>query len=170
MDRGGRLGSRAAAAVAAAAAAALGVGFVLRAPAAPRQVRFEIAALGDLAYVDSPRISPDGGWLAYQSDESGRSEIYVRQFPGPGGRWQVSTAGGSEPWWSADGRSIFYLDGDENMVSVAVRAADVFTAGLPQVLFEARLYQLICATATWWRATVNVSSRCRRWKVRQSHR
>jgi hypothetical protein len=88
-----------------------------------------------------PRFSPDGRWIAYQSDESGRSEIYVRQFPGPGGRLQVSTSGGSEPWWSADGREIFYLDEEENIVSVAVRAADVFTAALPEVLFKARLCQ-----------------------------
>ncbi len=86
-----------------------------------------------------PRFSPDGRWIAYESDESGRSEIYVRHFPGPGGRWQVSTSGGSEPWWSADGREIFYLDEEENIVSVAVRAADVFTAALPEVLFKARL-------------------------------
>ena len=84
-------------------------------------------------------FSPDGRWLAYESDESGRFEIYVRQFPGAGGRWQVSTAGGAEPWWSADGRTIFYLDGEENLVSVAVDAADAFTAALPEVLFEARL-------------------------------
>jgi len=95
-------------------------------------------------FLDSrPRFSPDGRWIAYESDESGRSEIYVRQFPGPGGRWQVSTSGGSEPWWSADGREIFYIDGDENLVSVAVRAADVFTADLPEVLFEARVTQRI---------------------------
>jgi len=95
-------------------------------------------------FIDSrPRFSPDGRWIAYESDESGRSEIYVRQFPGPGGRWQVSTSGGSEPWWSADGREIFYLDGEENMVSVAIRAADVFTAELPEVLFETRLIQRI---------------------------
>jgi len=88
-----------------------------------------------------PRFSPDGRWIAYDSDESGRFEIYVRQFPGPGGRWQVSNSGGSEPWWSADGREIFYLDEEENIVSVAVRAADVFTAALPEVLFRARLCQ-----------------------------
>ncbi len=88
-----------------------------------------------------PRFSPDGCWIAYQSDESGRDEIYVRQFPGPDGRWQVSTSGGRNPWWSADGREIFYLDGAENMVSVAVRAADVFTAALPEVLFKSWLYR-----------------------------
>ena len=90
-----------------------------------------------------PSFSPDGRWFAYESDESGRAEIYVRQFPGPGGRWQVSTAGGSEPVWSADGREIFYLDAGEKLVAVAVRTADAFTAALPEVLFEPRLFQRV---------------------------
>jgi Tol biopolymer transport system component len=90
-----------------------------------------------------PSFSPDGRWFAYESDESGRSEIYVRQFPGPGGRWQVSTAGGSEPVWSADGREIFYLDAGEKLLAVAVRTADAFTAALPETLFEARLFQRV---------------------------
>ncbi len=95
-------------------------------------------------YSDSrPKFSPDGRWFAYESDESGRAEIYVRQFPGPGGRWQVSTAGGSEPVWSADGREIFYLDAGEKLVAVAVRTADAFTAALPEVLFEPRLFQRV---------------------------
>lgn len=60
-----------------------------------------------------PRFSPDGKWLAYQSDQSGRSEIYVRPFPGEGARVPVSTAGGSEPLWDRTGRTLFYraLDG-----------------------------------------------------------
>jgi len=53
-------------------------------------------------------FSPDGRFLAYQSDESGRDEVYVRAFPGPGGRWQVSTEGGVEPRWSGNGSEIFY--------------------------------------------------------------
>jgi Tol biopolymer transport system component len=90
-----------------------------------------------------PSFSPDGRWIAYESDESGRPEIYVRQFPDPGGRWQVSTSGGSDPRWSADGREIFYLDTDDRVVSVAVGTADAFTAALPEVLFEAPVYQRI---------------------------
>jgi Tol biopolymer transport system component len=90
-----------------------------------------------------PSFSPDGRWIAYESDESGRPEIYVRQFPGPGGRWQVSTSGGTEPWWSESGGEIFYLDGDENLVSVAVRTGETFTAALPEVLFDAGLFQRI---------------------------
>src|SRR4029077_12600233 len=55
----------------------------------------------------SPRFSPDGSWLAYASDESGRYEIYVQPFPGPGGKWQISTEGGREPVWARDGE-LFY--------------------------------------------------------------
>jgi hypothetical protein len=55
----------------------------------------------------------------------------------------VSTAGGSEPVWSADGREIFYLDAGEKLVAVAVRTADAFTAALPEVLFEPRLFQRV---------------------------
>jgi Tol biopolymer transport system component len=53
-------------------------------------------------------FSPDARFMAYSSNESGRSEIYVRRFPGPGGKWQVSTAGGADPHWSADGKEITY--------------------------------------------------------------
>ena len=88
-------------------------------------------------------FSPDGRWLAYQSDESGRPEIYVQQFPEAEGKWQVSTAGGTEPVWSPDGREIFYLDSGQNLVSVQVEIGDSFNAGLPDTLFEARLVPLI---------------------------
>jgi len=59
-----------------------------------------------------PRISPDGRWLAYQSNEAGESEVYVRPWPGPGGKLQVSPGGGSLPQWSADGRRLYYRRGD----------------------------------------------------------
>jgi Tol biopolymer transport system component len=60
-----------------------------------------------------PRLSPDGRWIAYMSNESGKFEVYVRPFPGvDGGRWQVSTNGGSSPLWSPDGRELFYRNGD----------------------------------------------------------
>ncbi len=58
--------------------------------------------------VEDPRLSPDGRWLAYDSDETGRSEVYVRPFPGPGGRVQVSARGGAFPMWSPDGRRLYY--------------------------------------------------------------
>jgi Tol biopolymer transport system component len=89
------------------------------------------------------RFSPDGKWFVYQSNESGDSEIYVRPFPGPGGQWQVSTNGGVEPRWSDDGREIFYLDATRNMVSVPVELGQTFEAGLPEILFEGRLFPVV---------------------------
>jgi Tol biopolymer transport system component len=95
-------------------------------------------------FIDSrASFSPDGGWFAYQSNESGKFEIYVRPFPGPGGRWQVSTDGGQDPHWSHDGREIFYLDANERLVSVSVQTAPAFRAGLPDPLFEPRLFSII---------------------------
>jgi dipeptidyl aminopeptidase/acylaminoacyl peptidase len=88
-----------------------------------------------------PSFSPDGKWIAYQSDESGEWEIYVREFPGPGGRWQVSTDGGTDPHWNGDGREIFYLDADEQLASVAVETAPDFRAQLPETLFDPQLFQ-----------------------------
>ncbi len=90
-----------------------------------------------------PVFSRDGSWVAYQSDESGRPEIYVQQFPEARGKWQVSTAGGTEPVWSADGSEIFYLDAVQNLVSVQVSTGETFKAGLPEVLFEAHLVPVV---------------------------
>jgi hypothetical protein len=59
----------------------------------------------------TPRVSPDGRWLAYASDESGMLQVYVRPFPGPGGRTQISIAGGTEPLWTRDGQHLLYRDG-----------------------------------------------------------
>jgi eukaryotic-like serine/threonine-protein kinase len=81
-------------------------------------------------------FSPDGRWLAYVSDESGRQEVYLRPFPGPGGRLQISTEGGIEPVWARNGRELFYRNGDKMMV-VAVETKGEFAAAKPKVLFEA---------------------------------
>ena len=62
----------------------------------------------------APRFSPDGHWLAYVSDESGRYEIYVQPYPGPGGKWQISTEGGTEPVWNPNGRELFYRSGEQD--------------------------------------------------------
>jgi eukaryotic-like serine/threonine-protein kinase len=80
------------------------------------------------------RFSPNGRWLAYTSNESGRDEIYVRPFPGTGGTAQVSTAGGGEPVWSRDGRELFYRSG-EAVMAVPVSTEAAFAAGLPRRLF-----------------------------------
>jgi len=83
-----------------------------------------------------PALSPDGRWLAYLSDESGRSEVYVQAFPGPGGKWQISTDGGGELVWARSGRELFYRNGDKMMV-VPVQTQGMFTPGKPQLLFQA---------------------------------
>jgi Tol biopolymer transport system component len=81
------------------------------------------------------QFSPDGHWIAYQSDESGRPEIYVSSFEGPPGKWQVSTAGGTDPAWSADGKELFYLESDR-MMTVPVQLGATFTPGTPHPLFR----------------------------------
>jgi Tol biopolymer transport system component len=83
----------------------------------------------------SPRFSPDGRWLAYISDESGRYEVYVQPYPGPGGKWQISTEGGMEPIWNRNGRELFYRNGDK-MMGVEIDTQPNFTAGKPRMLFE----------------------------------
>ena len=82
-----------------------------------------------------PRFSPDGHWLAYMSDESGRFEIYAEAFPGPGEKWTLSTEGGKESVWSRDGTEIFYRDGDRMMV-VPLQIEPTFRPGAPRMLFE----------------------------------
>ncbi len=88
-----------------------------------------------------PMFSPDGRWLAYTSDESGRAEVYVRAFPGPGGKWQVSTDGGVYPLWAPSGRELFYRSGDKMMV-VPISTAPELRPGTPVVLFEEPYHKL----------------------------
>jgi Tol biopolymer transport system component len=83
----------------------------------------------------APRFSPDGHWLAYVSDESGRYEVYVQPYPGPGGKWQISTDGGTEPVWNPNGRELFYRSGDK-MMAVDIATQPGFTVGKPRMLFE----------------------------------
>jgi len=83
----------------------------------------------------APRFSPDGHWMAYVSDESGRYEVFVQPYPGPGGKWQISTEGGTEPVWNPTGREIFYRTGDK-MMSVDIATKPGFTAGKPRMLFQ----------------------------------
>jgi Tol biopolymer transport system component len=84
------------------------------------------------------RFSPDGRWIAYTGDESGRPQVYVVPFPGPGGKWQVSAAGGSYPRWRGDGRELFFLSPDGKIVSVVVDGTGAaFRSDAPRVLFTA---------------------------------
>jgi serine/threonine-protein kinase len=83
----------------------------------------------------SPMVSPDGMWLAYGSDESGRDEVYLRPLPGPGGKRQVSVNGGTEPLWSLDGDELFYRGRDGAFYSVAIRTSPSLSVGQHTILF-----------------------------------
>ena len=87
----------------------------------------------------APHFSPDGHWLAYVSDESGRYEIYVQSYPGPGGKWQISTEGGTEPLWNRNGRELFYRNGNK-MMAVEIRTQPSFALGSRRMLFEGAQY------------------------------
>ncbi|HEU5250327.1 MAG TPA: hypothetical protein VFW15_10115, partial [Thermoanaerobaculia bacterium] len=82
------------------------------------------------------RFSPDGRWIAYASDESGRIEVYVTDYPGKRGRWQVSTDGGMQPSWRADGKELFYISPDQAIMSVAVRIGETFETTPAVPLFK----------------------------------
>jgi len=88
------------------------------------------------------QVSPDGKWLAYQSNDSGRPEIYVRPFPNvDGGRWQISSSEGMQPAWARSGRELFYVAGDARLMSVAIREENgVFAAGNPTVAVNGPFY------------------------------
>jgi Tol biopolymer transport system component len=83
-----------------------------------------------------PMLSPDAKYVAYTSNESGRFEVYIRQFP-QGGKLQVSTSGGQQPHWRGDGKELFYVDGD-NMMATPVSLSPRFSVGIPTKLFEHR--------------------------------
>jgi Tol biopolymer transport system component len=83
-------------------------------------------------------ISPDGRWMAYVSDESGKPEVYVQSFPTPGDKYQVSTSGASTCTWSRDGKEMIILGLDITVFAVPIRTAPVFEAGTPRALFKAR--------------------------------
>ncbi len=83
----------------------------------------------------SPKFSPDGRWLAYCSNESGKPQVYVQAFPGPGAKIQVSNDGGTDPVWKRTGGELYFRNGDK-MMAVSVSTAPTFTAGRPQMLWE----------------------------------
>ena len=86
------------------------------------------------------QFSPDGRWVAYRSNESGRNEVYVAPFPGPGGKWQISTAGGDSPRWQHDGTEIFYLSPDNKLMTAAVNGKGAsFEVRVVKPLFETRI-------------------------------
>jgi eukaryotic-like serine/threonine-protein kinase len=88
-------------------------------------------------------VSPDGKWIAYSSNESGVDEIFVRSFPGPGGKWRVSTASGKFPAWSRTGHELFYLSLADGRIMVANYTIqdDAFRAAKPRVWSDRQVLQ-----------------------------
>ncbi|MDX6306403.1 MAG: hypothetical protein QOI77_3372 [Blastocatellia bacterium] len=85
-------------------------------------------------------FAPDGRWVVYESDESGRKEVYVQSYPRSGAKWQVSTGGGSQPRWRSDGKELFYLGPDRKMTAVEVSTdGATFVPGTSRALFETRI-------------------------------
>jgi eukaryotic-like serine/threonine-protein kinase len=102
----------------------------------------------------SGQFSPDGRWIAYQSDEDGKQEIYVQRFPGPGGKVQISTAGGTQPRWRADGHELFYIGLDGRLMATPISFVEggaAIKAGPSLPLFSTHLV----AEATVTGITVN---------------
>jgi len=91
-------------------------------------------------------LSPDGRWLAYASDETGRFEVYVQNFPGGGGKRQVSNGGGNTPRWRWYGRELFYYAGDGKLMAVQVKSGESFEVGATVSLFEFRAGTLLSTT------------------------
>lgn len=85
------------------------------------------------------RFSPDGRWVAYTSDASGKPDIYVRSFPSGNGLWQISTAGGDSAQWSSDGKELFYMAPDRNLMVVPVNTRGTFSYGEPKALFTTKV-------------------------------
>jgi hypothetical protein len=110
--------------------------FAILEPDGDRRPRPFASAPGDL-YLNWPRLSPNGRWLAYLSDESGAREVYVRPFPGSGSRWAISKDGGDQPVWARNGRELFYRSGDRIM-AVEVTSDPTFSVSRPTILFEAK--------------------------------
>src|SRR5260370_40990503 len=84
------------------------------------------------------KLSPDGRWLAYESNETGTPEVYVQAFPGKEGKWQVSAKGGTRCRWSRDGKELFYIAGDNKMMAVGVKNGAKFDHGVPKALVQTR--------------------------------
>jgi Tol biopolymer transport system component len=123
-----------------------GSGFLSH-PSAPREV-FYIAGKGrdqtprkvleGRGITTQARVSPDGKWVAFVNADSGRFEVVIQDFPKSSGRWQVTTTGGLQPKWRADGKELFYLTLDGQLSAVPVNLGGLVEIGKPQVLFETR--------------------------------
>jgi serine/threonine-protein kinase len=111
---------------------------------------------------ENAAISPDGRWLAYESNASGQDEIYVRPFPDvAGGQWQISTAGGEQALWARNGRELFYREPEGAVMAVPVDAGGAFNTSPPKRLIDGGYYSGTAGPRSAWR-TYDVSPDGRR--------
>jgi len=89
------------------------------------------------------RLSPDGKWLAYESDESGIAEVVVRSYPDLNERWPISTVGGTQPRWRGDGDELYFVGPDRRLMAVEIRRAPRFAPQLPRALFATHILPLV---------------------------
>ena len=92
------------------------------------------------------KFSPDGKWVAYTSNESGRWEVYVTSFPAANGKWQTSTSGGTQPRWRADGKELYYMDPGGRMMAVPITTGTSFEQGAPSVLFQTDPKEIVASS------------------------
>jgi eukaryotic-like serine/threonine-protein kinase len=106
-------------------------------PEAPQRFRDDTRVTA--VSLPDPQFSPDGRWVAFSSADSGAAQIYVVPFPGPGGKWQISTDGGSEPRWSKTGHELFFIHNASVLAVSYTVQGDSFQAGIPKTLFESKI-------------------------------
>ena len=99
--------------------------------------------LENVGSIRNARFSPNGRWIAFSSNDSGKAEIYAVPFPLTSGKWQVSSGGGEEPVWAHDGKELFFVAPDGKLMSSAVTATDHFEAATPVALFQTHRRQTI---------------------------
>ena len=101
--------------------------------------REPFAYLSNEFYEFDGRFSPDGRWVAYTSNKSGKFEVYIRPFPKAGGEWKVSTSGGSRAVWRRDGKELYYIAPDSALMAAPVETGEELKVGAAQPLFPTRL-------------------------------
>jgi Tol biopolymer transport system component len=121
----------------------------------PGRPSSEFPVLATPANEGQSQLSPDGRYVTYASDESGRFEIYVRSFPEPSQVWQVSAGGGNDPRWSRDGRELLYVAADRKLMSVPVTTRPSFRTAKPTVVFDTGLEQLWADTRNHYDVTAD---------------
>ena len=115
------------------------------------------------------KLSPDRRWLAYVSNESGASEVYVLDFPDAEGKWQISNEGGVQPQWSGTGTEIFYIAPDSRLMAVDVSGESELEVGIPHALFQTQIWRGASA-APGIRAQYDVSADGERFLINRAHR